>query len=190
MSDYTPRAIEKPIDTIADGIPVAKERVLEWGKVAALDFINAGFEGKEQITSRKGTIGYFFTTWSKDGHAKYLPTAWVDIDMNTNSIIRFIGTYDQRVKVKDISEHDIFTNTLNTDEWNIDIKEAFDLAIKEIGEDQIFKYDNPKVVLRCGETFWDFAVYPSLDARAEEFLVKINPVTEEVISTEDKTKLQ
>lgn len=174
-SDFTEVSLDKTIDSIKSGIPFAIERVGEWRDTMNLNFINVGFIGKEQIKNRKGIIDYFF--YEKNITDKLDASADVSIDMNANSVIRFYSDYGTK---KELGGG---TNILNTDNWTIDINEAFDIAIAVLGEDIIEQFDYPKVVLRCGETYWDFAVYPSQDARYQDLLVRINPETGEVIET-------
>lgn len=172
-SDCTEITLDKTIGSIKAGIPFATERVGEWRDTMYLNFINVGFVGKEQIKNRKGTIDYFF--YEKNISDKLDASADVGINMNTNSIIRFYSDYGTK---KELGGG---TNILDTDSWTIDINEAFEIAIAALGEGIVEQYDNPKVVLRCGETSWDFAVYPSQDARYQDLLVRINPETGEVI---------
>jgi hypothetical protein len=181
VSDYSERKIEKTVNSIEAGIPFATERVHEWRKDLYLDLINAGFVGKEQIKARKGEIGYFFYA---DNVSNNLDAdAFVDIDMNKNSIVRFSSSYGTPKQLTGGG------GGLKTEKWLIDIDEAFEIATRELGENRIFQYDNPKVVLLCAETFWDFTVFPNPDAPWPYWVVVINPETGEVIRVEDRSKL-
>lgn len=181
QSDYTERVLDETVNSIKSGLPYATQRVDEWRSTMHLNFINAGFIGKEQIKDRKGTISYNY--YEENITKKLDAQAYVIIDTNKNSIIRFSSTYGTAKKLGGSAE------VLNTDNWNIDINEAFDIAIAELGEDSILEYDNPKVVLRCSEFFWEFAVYSSPDAPYQDLMVQINPETGEVMDVKDNREI-
>lgn len=60
QSDYTELALSQTIDSIKLGLLFATQRVGEWRDKMHLNYINAGFIGKELIKDRKGTISYYF----------------------------------------------------------------------------------------------------------------------------------
>jgi hypothetical protein len=128
-SDHTEIPLDENIDTIKSGIPYATHRVEEWRDTMILNYINVGFYGKEQIRNRKGDISYFF--YEENVTRKLDADASVDIDMNNNSIIGFSSSYGTP---KQLGGSALM---LNTENWTIDINEAFDIAEAKIGEDTI-----------------------------------------------------
>lgn len=122
-------------------------------------------------------ILYFF--YEEKVTKKLDADAEVMIDMNQNSIVQFISSYGSAKKLGGGSK------VLNTEKWKIDIDEAFDIVIAEWGEDSINQYDNPKIVLRCSESFWEFVLYPEPDAPYPDITVKLDPVKGEVMDITD-----
>ncbi len=188
-SDREHRPIDKPINTVKDGIPYAKKRALEWGDLVYLKSIRVAFYGKEEFNSRKGTIFYSLAVVKNDSDYPP-PEADVRIDMNENAIYVFSVMGDSRnynVKLSKSEKQSDLNNMkeIQTDQWNIDIDEALEIAIKALGTDTILEYENSNIVLRCYETKWELTVYnpPYVDQ-----LVIINPVTGEIIKTEDKSQ--
>lgn len=179
VSDSVERKIENPIETIKMGIPIAIQRAQEWRNNLNLNYINVSFVGIESIKSRKGKIVYFF--YEENVKKNLDASAEVEIDMVKNSIVKFNSEYGAAREM--IGGGDI----LKTEKWTIDINEAFEIAIKEIGEDKLTENSNPAVIIRCSEKFWDFAVYSNSAATHEDWLVVINPETGKVIRKEDKT---
>lgn len=173
QNDYKEIVLDEEVVSIKSGLPYATQRVSEWRDTMHLNYISAGFMGKEEIKERRGRITYLF--YEENVTKKLDADAYVRINMNSKSIIRFSSSYGTP---KELIGSAI---SIDVDNWQIDINEAFDIAIAELGEDSIDKYDNPKVVLRCGEKSWDFAVYPSQDAKYQDLLIRINPETGEVI---------
>jgi len=181
-SDYTEYVLDQEVNSIKAGLPYAKQRVWEWRNTLHLNTITAGFVGKEQIEERVGTISYFF--YEENVTKKLDADASVTINMNSNSIIQFTSSYGSAKKLGGGSK------VLNTENWTIDIDEAFDIAIAELGEDSINQYDNPKIVLRCSESFWKFVVYPNPDEPYPDITVKIDPVKGEVMDITDNRNIE
>ncbi len=75
---------------------------------------------------------------------------------------------------------------LNTDHWIIDINKAFYIAKDNLDEDNILQYDDPKVINRCSESFWEFAAYSSTESPYQDFLIKIDPHNGNVIEVRGK----
>jgi hypothetical protein len=181
-TDVTERRLGVAITSIQEGIPFAAQRAQEWRKNLYLDYINVGFEGKEKIQSRKGQISYYFY---EDNVKKNLDAAAkVEIDMEKNSIIYFRSTYGTSRKLLGSGRG----YNMKTSEWTIDIDKAFEIAYKELGETRIRKYSNPKVVLRCFEVLWDFAIYSTLDAPYDDICIVINPKDGSIIRVDDKKR--
>lgn len=178
QSDDTVKVLNEEINTIKSGLTYANQRASEWRETMHLNTITAGFDGKEQIKERKGTITYFF--YEKSVKKGFDADAAVTINMKSNSIIKFRSSYGSAKKLGG------GTKVLDMEKWTIDINEAFDLSIVELGENFIDQYDNPKIVLRCSESFWDFDVYSNIDARSPDITVKIDSVKGEVLDVIDK----
>jgi hypothetical protein len=181
ITDTTERKLDEPIVKIIDGIPFAQKRAEEWRENLKLNYINAVFVGKESINNRKGQIIYYF--YEENVKKNLDSSAEVYIDMNKNSLTKFSSQYGTGKELIGSS------NFLDTKEWTVDIGEVFEIAEGEIGVDIIEKYDNPKVVLRCTEKFWEYALFFNSNAAHEDWLVIVNPKTGEVIRKVDKTKI-
>ena len=82
-------------------------------------------------------------------------------------IVRSRSTYGTRKELGGGEEE------LNAENWIIDINEAFDIALTKLDEDHILQYGNSKVVIRCSESFWEFAVYSSPKSPYQDFLLKL-----------------
>ncbi|WFR55944.1 hypothetical protein QA584_20315 [Anaerocolumna sp. AGMB13025] len=176
-NDDSEIVLDGNIDSIKSGLQFAKQRVEEWRDTMHLNYINAGFYGKEQISSRMGRITYSF--YEENVTNKFDADASVDIDMNSNSLVRFSSSYGTP---KQLGGSEII---LNTESWTIDINEAFDIAVAEMGVDTIDHYENPKVVLGCSESFWDFSLYAEPDAMFADFVITINPQSGIVTNVHD-----
>ncbi len=167
QNDNSEIILDQTIASIKSGLPFAIKRVDKWRDTMHLNYINVAFIGKEQIKKRKGTVSYFF--YEENVTKKLDADAFVIINMNADSIVGFRSNYGTRKELGGGAEE------LNTDNWIIDINEAFDIALTKLGEDNILQYDNPKVVIRCSESVWEFVVYSSPESSYQDFLVKINP---------------
>ena len=181
ITDTSERKIGKQIEKIVEGIPYAQERAEEWRENLKLNYINAVFIGKESINSGKGKITYYF--YEENAKKNLDCSAEVYIDMNKNGITQFSSQYGTGKELIGSS------NLLDTKEWTKDNDEVFKIAEGEIGVNTIEKYDNPKIVLRCTEKFWEYALFSNSDAAHEDWLVIVNPITGEVIRKVDKTKI-
>lgn|GEM_PF-2247778 len=176
-SDHTEIPLDVNIDTVKSGIPYATHRVEEWRDTMVLNYINVGFYGKEQIRNRKGDISYFF--YEENVTKKLDAEASVGIDMNNNTITRFASDYGTP---KQLGGSALM---LNTENWTIDINEAFDIVEAKIGKDIIYQYDNPKVVVGCSESFWTFSVYSEPEAPYADLIITINPINGKVTDVHD-----
>lgn len=170
--------LDQVIDSIKSGLPYAIKRVEEWRDSMVLSFINAGFIGKEQIENRKGTISYFF--YEEKVTEKLDAYAYINIDMNNNCIYDFTSSYGTPKELGGGPEE-----VLDVNVWNVDISDIFDIVEEKLGVNYLDQYDEPKVVLRCGENWWDFAVYENSTSPIEEFVIEINPITGEILGGYD-----
>jgi len=108
--------------------------------------------------------------------------ASVDIDMSNSRIIGFSPSYGTPKQLSGSEE------ILNTENWTIDINEAFDIAEAEIGENIMYHYENPKVVLTCSESFWKFSLYSVSDASYADLIITIDPQKGKVTNVHDNRK--
>lgn len=177
QSDYEELKLDETIDTIMAGLPYAVKRVEEWRNTMTLNYINIGFEGKEEIEKRKGEISFFF--YEEGVTEKLDADAFVSIDMNKNCIVRFSSTYGTPKELIGSSV------ALNTDDWTIDIAEVFDIVEEKLGINYLNQYGEPKIVIRCSDTWWDFAVYENSTASYEEFVIEINPISGDIVGGYD-----
>jgi hypothetical protein len=180
-SDHTETPLNVNIDSIKSGIPYATHRVEEWRDTMVLNYINVGFYGKEQIKNRKGGISYFF--YEENVTKKLDADASVDIDMNNNSIVGFSSSYGTP---KQLGGSALM---LNTENWTIDINEAFDIVEAEIGEDTIYQYANPKVVIDCCETFWEYMIFSEPEAPYADIAITINPINGKATDVHDNREI-
>lgn len=172
LTDNGGQVIYQPITSIKAGLPYAEKKAKQWNKSLYLDYIVAGFYGKESIRTRKGEIGYYF--YAENVKRGFDASAMINIDMKKNCFSQSYLTYGTAKELIGGGPEK------KPEEWNIDINQAFDIAFKELDEKKIMSYENPKIVLRYGNP-WEFAVYKTPKSEFEEMLVQINPVTGKVV---------
>ena len=177
ISDRTERPLNTTITTVKEAIPFAVARAKEWQPDAFLSGIGVGFEGKDEIASKKGIINTRFLVYNKEKEA--IGRAEVLISMKNNNIYYFSGGPPVPKLERGLEIH--------PDTWNIDINEALDLAITAIGKKELEKYQNPKIVILCVQSLWEVTLYSGTKNDKgmlyEHIIeVKINPQKGQIMS--------
>lgn len=166
------------IDSVKKGLPFADKRVLEWRKDAVLASITAIFQGKEEISKRKGLISYKYLVENNDGIGWPQAVGYVDIDMGKNAITKFFTLSGERL------------GGYNIDVPNSDItfNEIFDLVEKKCGTEIFDRYSNPRVMIRCGNKGWDMDIYPSDWSGEEDIVITFDPDKKEILKFDELYK--
>ncbi|MEL7656897.1 MAG: hypothetical protein AAGU75_13435, partial [Bacillota bacterium] len=81
--DKTERPLHTTITTVKEAIPFAVARAREWHPDAFLSGITIGFDGKDEIASKKGRIHTRFLVYNKKNEV--IGRADVDISMKDNN---------------------------------------------------------------------------------------------------------
>lgn len=174
-SDKKVYHLEHQISSIKDGISYATDRAKQWRPGLYLDYIKVTLNGVDEILNKKGEILYrFYEERAKDDLDA---DAYVLLDMKKNSIISFDSSYGTpKVLIGGYSK-------LDTSKWILDIDKAVDILIEKIGKDKIQKHENPNIVIRCWENYWEIAVVGN---QFDDYVVTVNPSNLEIISIDDK----
>lgn len=178
ITDKTERPLHTTITTVKDAIPFAVVRAKEWHKDAFLSGITISFEGKEEIESKRGRIHAWFLAY--DEESEPIGQAEVLISMKNNNIYYFSGG-PPIPKLETGLE-------INPSTWNIDIDEAVDTAINAIGNKELDKYENPKIVIICIQNLWQITLYSGTKSNEgmmfyEHIIeVNLNPQTGQIMS--------
>ncbi|WP_058302717.1 hypothetical protein [Gorillibacterium timonense] len=178
IQDRTEIPLNHEINSYKDGLPFATERAKQWRKDAYLTNIVIGFQGKENINNRRGTIDYHY--YAKNNSIFGLPDAvcWVTIDMDKRSIVEFRAFGGAR----------LYGDPIDISRWNIDIKSMFDGIEKEGILELLNRYDNPSLVVRTNEEMWEVALYPSLESMGEDVTFRFETTTKKIYYVRDKLK--
>ena len=179
FQDITERPVNKPLNSVEDGLPYAINRAHEWRKDAVLTDIEIISVGKNEIEGNKGKANYWFQLPCVN---ESNPGGIIIISVNLNSnIIELVEAYhdDDYYKTKKIKELKLKNLAF------ADIKQLYDTAINEIGKDNIFQYQQPFARMQINSDYAVFNVSPSMEKQYPiKYSVKIDVKTGKVLGKE------
>ena len=184
FQDITERPINKPLNSVEEGLPYAINRAHEWRKDAVLTDIEIISEGKQEIEGNKGRVRYRFEL-PYVNESKPSGIINVSINLNSNSIeyvrasheyVRASHDYDETKKINELKLKNIAF---------ADIKQLYEAAVSEIGKDNIFQYEQPFVRMQINSDYAVFKVSPSMEKQYPiKHSVKIDVKTGKVLEKE------
>lgn len=177
FQDINKIVLEKPINSIEDGLPYALNCSHKWRQDAVLTELQIVSTGKEEIENATGKLNYRFE-FAYINKTKLGGTMLISINTNSNSI-EFVSTsHDGEDKTRKIKE-------LKLNNLTESIKKTNNVAIKAIGKDNIFKYEQPFVRSYINLDFATFEVGALQNGlNIVKYRVKIDMKTYDVLKSE------
>lgn len=148
FQDIKKTVLDKPINSVEDGLPYALNRAREWRQDAVLTGLEIVSVGKDEILNNKGKLNYIFEFEYVDKN-KPGGIITVSIDTNSNSIELVSASHDGEDRTRRVKE-------LKHNDLEESVRKVYYAAIKAIGNDNVFKYQQPFVRIRIGS---DFAIF-------------------------------
>lgn len=176
INDYTEVLLPQPIHSIKDGLNYAEERAKTWHKGAILINIRVSFEDKKSFEDKQGIISYQFYVLNEDFFGWKHNTCDVFIDMQKQSIVRFLFFHGLLKGGRD---------ELDTSEWKIDVSDVVDI-VKNNNKGFMDQLDDAAVIiLHAGKRKWALDVLKDTDSsRAIIARMIFDPQTGKIIEEE------
>ena len=127
--------LEKPINSVEDGLPFALKRANEWRKDAVLTGVQIVSKGKEEIENRNGRVNYTFE-FEYVNEKKPGGILIISVSTKSNRIELVSASHDGEDKFRKVNELELKEMTLN-------INKIYETAIKATGKDSILKFNQP-----------------------------------------------
>jgi len=174
FEDVKDIVLDKQINSAEDGLPYAIRRAYEWREDSVLTRLVIISRGKKEIENNTGKVIYIFEFPCID---KSKPSGNMFISINTESnSIDYVSSYHDGE-----GEERSFTE-LKTDGLTETIKKVYDIAIKSIGDKNIFKFDKPFVRVHINSDYATFEVSPSQsESNQIVYNVKIDMRTYDIV---------
>ncbi len=170
--------LEKPINSVEDGLPYAFNRAYEWRQDVVLTEYQIISIGEEELKGKNGKFRYIFQ-FPYINESKPSGIMFISINTNTNSIEFVSASHDGQAGTRSFSK-------LNLGNLTESIKKVYDVAIKHIGEENIYQYEQPFVRVYVNSNFARFEVSPSQsEPNIIEYRVKIDMKTFEILTTNE-----
>jgi|LSQX01.1.fsa_nt_gb hypothetical protein len=169
------------IASIKDGINAADDRAKKWHRNAKLTDVYVSFEGGKEINDRIGEISYNYSVRNLGMFSDIGIHCSVKINMRNNSIVEFTslgGSTDTN-----------FGGLLNIENKDIDINDAFEIAISKFGYDVFDIYQKPVVVIHVTRNRWYFDIFNTPKdgvTEKEGLFIEIDPKSKKVLNYRNK----
>lgn len=161
FQDIKKTVLDKPVNTVEDGLPYALNEAHEWRQDAVLTGLEIVSVGKEEIGNNKGKLRYILEFTYID-ESKPSGIMFISINTNSNSIEFVSASHDGEAGARSFSE-------LKCNNLTECIKKVYDVAIKAIGKENIFQYEQPFVRVHVDSNYATFEVSSS---QAEPNIIK------------------
>ncbi|GMQ55970.1 hypothetical protein AN1V17_03620 [Vallitalea sediminicola] len=175
FQDIREMIIDKPINSINDGLIYANARADEWRNDSILTGIEIKSVGKKEIQEKTTEKIWYYYEFPYVDNSK--PHGIIKITINTKkSSISYIDA------VHDNDTKNTILLQLDLDNVSFDINEIYEIGINEIGIDTIFQYEEPVATLSINNDYAILKVSSSIKEQSDvKYQVKIDMDTGEVI---------